>query len=381
MKSGAKRIAAISIVAVAAAGIAAYVLLRGPSGSTSTAQQRVDTRPEGQRSDSPPADRAQRGQQRRRGAGANRVVLAKVRVETVGDIVAAIGTGRAIRSLTISAEVAGVIEEIRFRPGEQVKAGQELLKLKSEAEEIAVKLAQVKVDEAETNLKRLQGLVERSAVAPVQVDQARTALALARAELEAKQYELRRRTVLAPFDGVMGLTTLGKGDYLQQGAAIATIDDRSNLLVAFVVSERVAGAFTLGHDVRVTTPALPGAVFHGRITALDTRVDAASRTLRVEATIPNDQNRLIAGMTFSVQVQIPGERLPVVPGLAIQWDRAGAFVWALAEGSKVKRVGVTIRRRENDTVAVEAALKDGDQVVIEGTQGLTHGAGVTVVPD
>jgi RND family efflux transporter MFP subunit len=148
--------------------------------------------------------------------------------------------------------------------------------------------------------------------------------------------------------------------------------------VAFVVSERVAGSLTLGHDVRATTPALAGAVFNGKITALDTRVDAASRTLRVEATIPNPDNRLIAGMTFSVTVQIPGEQLPVVPGLALQWDRSGAFVWAVAEGSTVKRVGVTIRRRENDTIAVEAALKNGDQVVIEGTQGLREGASVTL---
>jgi len=232
------------------------------------------------------------------------------------------------------------------------------------------------VEDAEATLKRLQGLVERNAVPTIQVDQARSTLALARTELESKQYELKRRTMLAPFDGIMGLTMLGKGDYLQQGAAIATIDDRSSLVVAFVVSERVAGALTLGHDVRATTPALSGAVFRGKISALDTRVDGASRTLRVEATIPNDQNRLIAGMTFSVEVQIPGDKLPVVPGLAIQWDRSGAFVWAV-ENNAVKRVGVTIRRRENDTVAVEAQLKDGDQVVIEGTQGLREGASVS----
>ena len=76
-------------------------------------------------------------------------------------------------------------------------------------------------------------------------------------------------------------------------------------------------------------------------------------------------------------MQIPGEKLPIVPGLAIQWDRSGAFVWAV-DNNAVKRVGVTIRRRENDTVAVEAQLKDGDQVVIEGTQGLREGASVSV---
>jgi len=369
MKLASKRIAIVAVVAVVAVGLAAYFLLRGPSGATSTSPQRTaQLQP----------DSAQRGQPRRRGAVSTRVVLAKVQVQTIGDRVAAVGTGRAIRSLTTSSEVAGVIQEVMFKPGEQVKAGQPLLKLKSEAEDLAVKIAQVKVDDAEANLKRLQGLVERNAVPTVQVDQARSALALARTELESKQYELKRRTVVAPFDGVMGLTMLGTGDYLQQGAAIATIDDRSSLLVAFVVSERVAGAFTLGHDVRATTPALSGAVFRGKITALDTRIDAASRTLRVEATLPNEQNRLIAGMTFSVEVQIPGERLPVVPGLAIQWDRNGAFVWVIAGGSTVKRVGVTIRRRENDNVAVEAPMKDGDQVVIEGTQGLRDGANVTV---
>ncbi len=369
MNSRTTRIATFGAVAIVAAGAAAYFLLRSPSGSTNTSPQRTaQQQPDG----------AQRAQQRRPGGPSTRVVLAKVQVQTIGDRVAAVGTGRAIRSLTLSSEVAGIVDEIRFRPGEQAKAGQELLKLHSEAEDLAVKIAQVKVDDADANLKRLQGLVERNAVPTVQVDQARSALALARADLEAKQYELKRRTVLAPFDGIMGLTMLGKGDYLAQGAAIASIDDRSSLLVAFVVSERVAASLTLGHEARATTPALAGAVFTGKISALDTRVDAASRTLRVEATIPNPDNRLIAGMTFSVSIQIPGERLPVVPGLALQWDRNGAFVWALADSSTVRRVGVTIRRRENDTVAVEAALKDSDQVVIEGTQGLREGASVTV---
>jgi RND family efflux transporter MFP subunit len=370
MRFGSKRLAIAGVAVALAVGVGWYFVIRAPSGTGSSAPNRAAQQPE---RPAPPA-----AGQRRRGGVANRVVVAKVEAQTIGDRVAAVGTGRAIRSLTISSDVAGAIEEIRFRPGEAVKAQAPLVKLRSEAEEIAVKLAQVKVDESEANLRRYQTLAERNAVAVVQLDQARTALALARTDLEAKQYELRRRTVLAPFDGVMGLTTLGKGDYLQQGAAIATIDDRSSLVVAFVVAERVAGAFTLGHDVRATTPALSGMVFRGKISALDTRIDAASRTLRAEATLPNEQNRLIAGMTFSVEVQIPGERLPVIPGLAIQWDRNGAFVWALADNSTVKRVGVTIRRRENDAVAVEASLKDGDQVVIEGMQGLREGAAVTV---
>lgn len=368
MNLGTKRLAvAIAIVALAAVA-AWYFWLRTPSGTGSTTDQQRAAVP-GQRNAAGPG--------RRRGPATNRVVVVKVAMETIDDRVAAVGTGRAIRSLTISSQVAGVIDAVLFKSGEAVQAGQKLVQLESEAEDIAVKLAQVKVDEADANLKRYETLSERNAVASVQVQQARTALALAKAELEAKQYELRRRTILAPFAGVMGLTALGKGDYLQQGAAIATIDDRTSLLVAFVVAERVSGSLKLGQEVRATTPALPGLVTRGTITALDTRIDAASRTLRAEATLPNAENRLISGMTFSVEVRLPGEKLPMIPGIAIQWDRSGAFVWVLAD-NKVRRVGVTIRQRDNDKVAVEAALKDGDQVVIEGTQGLRDGAPVTL---
>jgi hypothetical protein len=158
MQSGTKRIAIVGAVVVVAAGIAAYFLARGPSASTGASPQRTAQQQ---------PDAQQRGQPRRRGAVSNRVVVARVVVRTV----AAVGTGRAIRSLTLSAEVAGVIEDIRFKPGEQVKAGQEVLKLRSEAEELAVKIAQVKLDDAGANLKRLQGLAERNAVPAVHVDQ------------------------------------------------------------------------------------------------------------------------------------------------------------------------------------------------------------------
>src|SRR5690606_4177988 len=97
------------------------------------------------------------------------------------------------------------------------------------------------------------------------------------------------------------------------------------------------------------------------------------------ATLPNAEQRLIPGMTFSVSIDIPGETLPVIPGLAIQWDRNGAYVWAVGKDGKVSRIGVTIRQRDNEQDAVEAKLQEGDEVVTEGLQGLREGAQVTVV--
>lgn len=359
---------ALGAAVIVAAGVAGYFVFRPRTepGVTPGAER---TAPARQR----PATSTRRLQ-----PSATKVVVAKVELREVVDRVAAVGTGRAIRSLTVSAEVAGVVAEIKFTAGQLVKQGQPLLVLNSEAAEIATRLAQVKVDDAAATVKRYETLVARNAVADVQLEQAKTTLALAKADLEAKQYELRRRSVLAPFDGVMGITTISQGDFLREAAPIATIDDRSTLLVDFQVAERAAAYLKLEQPVRATTPAITGRAFTGKITALDSRIDAASRTLRVEAAFPNADNRLIAGMTFSVSLDLPGERLATLPGIAVQWDRGGAFVWQVTADNTVARVAATIRQRDNDKVSIEADLKDGALVIVEGAQGLIEGSTIQI---
>jgi RND family efflux transporter MFP subunit len=380
MKHGFGRTAALVVVAAVIVGVGAYFGLRGatePNNGTggSTAAKSGGTGATGGSTARRRAGR--RGRRGRRGPA--RVVVAAVELRTIGNRVAAVGTGRALRSLTLTANVTGIIDEIRFTAGQAVKEGEPLVILQSEAERIAVRQAQVKLRDAEATMQRYQRLAAQNALAKVQLEQARTAVATAKTELEAKQYELKRRTIVAPFGGVMGITTLVKGDFLKEGTAIATIDDRSQLVVEFVISERVASQLKLGNPVRLVTPALSGRVFQGKISALDTRVDTASRTLKVHASVPNPDGRLISGMTFSVSLRIEGRKLPSMPGLAIQWDRNGAFVWRVGDNNKVQRVGVTIRRRENNMVSVEGKIAPGDKVVIEGHDNVRPGGTVTLV--
>lgn len=374
-----------AVVAVVAAAVVYFVFFQNggtPAGSGTSGTKATTGGSPAAAGKSPAAER--RAERRRggrrggRGARQVRVVTAPVVMRTIDNRVAAVGTGRALRSLTLSADVSGVIEKVGFTPGTKVKAGAALVVLESEAQTIAVKLAQVKVDDAQATVDRYRTLAARNAVSSVQLEQARTSLATAKAELEARQYELRRRTIRAPFDGVMGISNLVKGDYLKDGAAIATIDDRSELVVEFVVSERAAASIKLGQPVRATTLSMTGQVFRGVVSAIDSRIDPASRTLRVEATLPNADNRLISGMTFSISINIPGEVRPTFPGLAIKWDRNGAHVWQVLDDNVVKRVAVTIRRRSNNTVSVSAKLKEGDRVVIEGLDNLRPGLKVTV---
>jgi len=385
MKHGFGRLATLVIAAAAIVGVGAYFGLRGatqqtdtPGGSTG-AKSGGSSAAGGSTARRGEAGGGRRGRRGRGGGRVARVVVATVEFRTIGNRVAAVGTGRALRSLTLTANVTGVIEEIRFTAGQTVKEDEPLVILKSEAERIAVRQAEVKLRDAEATLERYQRLAAQNALAKVQLDQARTALATAKTELEARQYTLKQRTIAAPFGGVMGITTLVKGDFLKEGTAIATIDDRSQLVVEFVISERVAGQLKLGNPVRLVTPALSGRVFQGKISALDTRVDKASRTLRVHAAVPNPDGRLLSGMTFSVSLRIEGQSLPAMPGLAIQWDRAGAYVWRINKDKKAERVGVTIRRREDNMVAVEGKLATGDTVVVEGHDNVRPGAVVTLV--
>ena len=163
------------------------------------------------------------------------------------------------------------------------------------------------------------------------------------------------------------------GDYLAVGNPIAPIDDRSTLLIEFTVPEAVASSMKVGIPVRATLVTRSGEPYTGKIQAVGTRIDPVTRTLMVRAEIPNPDLKLIPGSTFSISVQLPGEDRPVVPALAIQWDRQGAYVWRVTDENMVERVNVAIIAREADRVHVDAELKSGEKVVLEGGSSLRAG--------
>jgi RND family efflux transporter MFP subunit len=177
---------------------------------------------------------------------------------------------------------------------------------------------------------------------------------------------------------MMGLSSLQAGDYLAVGNPIATIDDRSTLLIEFTVPEAVATSMKIGMPVRASLVTRSGEIYEGKIQAVGTRIDPVTRTLMVRAEIPNPDLKLIPGSTFSISVQLQGDERPVVPALAIQWDRQGAYVWRVTDKNVVERVNVAILARDADRVRVDADLKAGEKVVFEG--GSVLRSGQTVQP-
>lgn len=303
------------------------------------------------------------------------VTLADVKSQRMNERIAAVGSARARQQVTLTTRVAGVISEVLFQGGQLVERDQPLIKLNAEPEAIAVESAEAQRAQAADTVARY-GQLNEGTVTKVARAEADTALKVADAALRRARDDLDRMTVKAPFKGIMGLSNLETGDYLAVGSPIATLDDRETLLIEFTVPEAVAMSMKVGLPVRANLITRTGEVINGTVEAVGTRIDPISRTLPLRAAIPNPELKLIPGSTFSISVQLPGEERPMVPALAIQWDRNGAFVWRIKPDNTVERVNVAILSRDADRVYVDAKLAAGDKIINEGGGYLRAGQAV-----
>ena len=301
------------------------------------------------------------------------VTLVKAETAPIDQTLTAIGTGRALQSLTLTADVSGIIEKVLIRSGEVVAAGAVLVQLEEREQEIAVARARADFDIARTNAARFAGLVEDEAASALESESAQNELSAATAALKQAQYNLDHRTIRAPFSGVVGLTQLDIGDYLTTGAKVTTIDDISSLIVDFLIPESASAYVKEGLEVSAVAEASGGRTVMGRIRAVDSRVDPATRTRHVEAMLANDDGALIPGSTFAITLAVHGRKAIKAPGLAVQWDRAGAYVWKVGADGAAERVPVVILQRDASYILIDADLTPADEIVAEGAEMVRPG--------
>ncbi|MEJ7928360.1 efflux RND transporter periplasmic adaptor subunit [Ramlibacter sp. AN1015] len=306
----------------------------------------------------------------------------------VGEVVSAVdearlalpGSGRAARSVTLYPAAAGEVAQVDFRPGQRVEAGHVLLRLDDRTQRLALDTATARLEQARKLLARYEATRGTGAVPGSLIDEAASTVQLARIEQQQAREALADRVLRAPFSGVVGLAQVEPGDRIALDTAITTLDDRRSIEVDFDVPEAYAARVQAGQTIAVSNPAFSGRSFEGRISALDSRVDARTRTLRARANVPNTEDLLRPGMSFQVQLALPGQPFPAVPELALQWGREGALVWAVRAG-RAEQVPVRSVRRVEGRVLVEGALEPGEQVVVEGVQRLRPGRRVSVEGD
>lgn len=305
------------------------------------------------------------------------VIAEPVVMATINDRLTAIGTGRASNSVVVTPFSSGRLVEVPVTSGSVVAAGDIVARLDAEAEEIAVDRARIALDDARARQERIASLRNSNAATNVQVTEAELAVRNAELALRDAELSLGRRSIVAPIDGVVGIIPVSRGNYVTNQTEIATIDDRSRILVDFAVPERFSPALAIGEELEATSAARPGEVFQGSVHAIDNRIDATSRTLRVQGLITNPGDRLRAGMSFRVEMKFPGDRFPAVNPLAIQWGTEGAFIWTVMEGT-ARRLPVRIVQRNTDSVLVDAPLEAGVMVVTEGIHVVRDGAPVSI---
>jgi RND family efflux transporter MFP subunit len=327
------------------------------------------------------AGEAAGGGGQRQGFGGGRggsvlVVTAPVTIDDTGTDVRAIGTVAAAQEVTLYPQDSGIVTDVAFTPGTKVTKGETLIRLDDSDQQVALEKAKIALDTAQSALDRAEQLAKSNNITTVALTDARSAQQNAAIGLKAAQNDLAKRTVTAPFAGVVGLTDITVGDLINSSKAIVTLDDMSKVTVSFDVPERASGLVAVGQPVAASTEALAGQTFQGTISAVDNRVDPVARTLRVEATLPNDASVLRPGMALTVAMSFPGQPHPAVPSLAVQWDRNGSYVWKIAAGS-AHRVAVQILGRRSGAVIVAGDLAKNDLVVVEGLQRLREGSKVT----
>ncbi len=307
-----------------------------------------------------------------RGGMAPAVTIAAVEPAAVARTLAAIGSARSSKEATLVSETAGLVTSVEIAAGKQVKEGDVLLRLDDEAQRIALARARALYPVAKANAERFAALAKEDAASKLEADTAYNEYRAVEADLRAAEFALSQRTIRAPFDGVIGLTTIRPGDYVRVGDVVTTIDDPSSLIIEFTLPQEAASSVQIGQAVEARLAGGSGRVLTGAVSAIDSRIDPISRTLRIEATF-SGAGEIIPGATYAVTTTNAGAPALSVPGLAVQWDRTGAYVWKLAADGTAARAGVSILQRNDDVAVVSGDVAAGDRVIVEGADRVRPG--------
>ncbi|MDT8410262.1 MAG: efflux RND transporter periplasmic adaptor subunit [Wenzhouxiangellaceae bacterium] len=282
--------------------------------------------------------------------------------------ISAIGSLRAVNGVQVSNEIAGLVEAVEFESGQQVEAGQVLLRLDAETDEAALETRQAEERLALQQFERFSDLIDQKAVSRSDFDEARANYEAAVARVHEQQALLAKKTIRAPFSGMLGLRMIDLGQYLGVGTPIVGINMLDPIDVDFTISERNLPQVAVGDEIEVQVAAFPGKVFSGRILALDSSVLPESRTVRVRARLDNPEMQLRPGMFAQVR-SFRDERLELatVPRTAISYNTYGDFVFVVTENDSGEKI---VERASVET----GQVRDGEVELVQGVE-----PGTTVV--
>jgi membrane fusion protein (multidrug efflux system) len=298
----------------------------------------------------------------------------------------AIGTVAAVRGVVVSADLPGVVQSIHFDSGRRVQAGEVLVRLDTRQERAQREAADAQRELAQLDFQRAKTLLEQNVIAKAEFDRLAATLKSAEANLAAIDATIQRKTIRAPFAGVLGLRQVDIGQYLSGGDAIVQLQAMDMVFVNFSVPQQDVPLLTIGAEVRVTNDSSSVASV-GRISAINSVIDEATRNIQVQATFKNPGGKLRPGMFVDVQVTSgKPSAVTAIPTSAINYAPYGNSVFIVgdmkdAKGKSyrgVKQQFVKVGSSRGDLVAILSGVKPGEEVVTSGVFKLRNGAAVLV---
>ncbi len=297
----------------------------------------------------------------------------------------AIGSLAAVQGVTVSADLPGLVAELSFDSGRMVKSGEVLARLDTRQERAQLAAAEAQLELARLNLGRAQGLSEKGIVSQADYDRAVAEHRQAEARVGEIRATIQRKQIRAPFSGLLGIRQANLGQYLNGGDPVVPLQSLDPIYANFSVPQQEAARLHVGDAVAVDAEGT--GQFTGRITAVDSVVDVATRNVQVQATLRNPEGRLRPGMFVKTQVAL-GSSAPVValPASAVSYAPYGdsVFVVEAIQGPKgesyrgARQQFVKLGGARGDQVAVLSGVKPGEEIVSSGVFKLRNGTAVRV---
>src|SRR5687767_13985455 len=308
----------------------------------------------------------------------------------------AIGTMAAVQGVTVSADLPGTVERIFFDSGRAVRAGEVLAILDTRQEKAQLATIEARRELAQVTFTRVQELLKERVISKAEFDRATAELQQTEAQLGEVKAAIDRKTIRAPFSGVLGIRQVNLGQYLSGGDALVTLQSLNPIYVNFGVPQQSVSQIPVGRTVRVTTGDVAlradgatarQAEWTGKVSAWDSVVDEATRNIQVQATLANPDGKLRPGMFVQTEVVLgPSQPVVALPASAISYAPYGDSVFVVAEMKGddgkpyrgVRQQFVKLGGARGDQVAVVSGVKPGDEVVTSGVFKLRSGAAVVV---
>jgi membrane fusion protein, multidrug efflux system len=298
-----------------------------------------------------------------------------------------IGTMEAVQGVTVSADLPGAVARIGFDSGKSVHAGDVLVELDTRQERAQLASLEAQRDLAKVTFGRTQQLVDEGVISRAEYDQSSSQQKATEANVAEIRATIDRKTIRAPFSGILGIRQVNLGQYLSAGQAIVSLQALNPIYVNFGVPQQAISQMTVGRSLRVTKEDLPSVAFSGRVTAVDSVVNEATRNIQIQATLPNSEGKLRPGMFVQVEVAMgAGRSVIALPASAINYAPYGDSVFVITDlkdptGKSYRGVQqqfVKVEGSHGDQVAIISGINPGDEVVTSGVFKLRNGAAVQV---